>query len=299
MSEKHDKKTKKHYILSDILFKKIYGQSGPLTSLLKAFFWHIHYEEPLGEIQSFKERNLEKTKRNQKDMRTDILVYTNNYIIILEAYTHLNMEGLLKAGKYVSKIDGEQLQESENYIDGRKVILIIIADHVSSSLNLEEAWCQKYNYKGEKPKYNELPLENEIFILRVDKLPKVGYYDARNDLLLKHLRLMKETSQKIRKQIAREDEDLMTIAMGPTTFMHDESMYKYYNAEVKAKAIAYGDGKEEGRIEGRRDEKIEIAKSMLEETPELGMDKISKITGLTIEKINQIKEDLCTPNVNS
>ena len=225
-------------------------------------------------------------------MRTDLLVYTENYIIIIEAYTRLNKEGLLKAGKYASKIDGDQLQERENYVDGRKVILIIIADHVSPSLNLSDDWCQKYNYKGEEPKYKELPLENEIYILRVDKLPKVGYYDVINDSLLKHLRLMIETSQKIRKQIAREDEDLMTIAMRPTTFMHDDSIYEYYNAEVKAKAIGYGDGKEDGVAEGRRDEKIEIAKSMLEESPELGMNKIAKITGLSIEEIEAIKSGM-------
>lgn len=277
------RKQRKHYILSDILFKKIYGKIRAITSLLKAFFEHIHYEEPLGEIQISTEKNLEKTTRRQKDMRTDILVYTENYIIIVEAYTRLNKEGLLKAGKYASKIDGDQLQERENYVDGRKVILIIIADHVSPSLNLSDDWCQKYNYKGEEPEYKELPLENEIYILRVDKLPKVGYYDAINDSLLKHLRLMIETSQKIRKQIAREDEDLMTIAMGPTTFMHDDSIYEYYNAEVKARAIGYGDGREDGR----RDEKIEIAKSMLEESD---VSYISKVTGLSIEEINKLQE---------
>ena len=277
------RKQRKHYILSDALFKKIYGKIRALSSFLKAFFEHIHYEEPLGEIKIFTEKNLDKTTRSQKDMRTDILVYTENYIIIIEAYTRLNKEGLLKAGKYASKIDGDQLQENENYVDGRKVILIIIADNVSPSLNLSDDWCQKYNYKGEEPEYKELPLENEIYILRVDKLPEVGYYDVINDLLLKHLRLMIETSQKIRKQIAREDDDLMTIATDPTKYMHDDSIYQYYNAEVKARAIGYGDGKEDGR----RDEKIEIAKSMLEESD---VSYISKVTGLSIEEINKLQE---------
>ena len=75
------RKQRKHYILSDALFKKIYGKIKALSSFLKAFFEHIHYEEPLGEIQIFTEKNLDKTTRSQQDMRTDILVYTENYII--------------------------------------------------------------------------------------------------------------------------------------------------------------------------------------------------------------------------
>ena len=103
---------------------------------------------------------------------------------------------------------------------------------------------------------------------------------------------MIETSQKIRKQIAREDDDLMTIATDPTKYMHDDSIYQYYNAEVKARAIGYGDGKEDGR----RDEKIEIAKSILKESPELGLEKIAKITGLTIENLDELKNEMTQKN---
>ncbi len=91
---------------------------------------------------------------------------------------------------------------------------------------------------------------------------------------------MIETSQKIRKQIAREDDDLMTIATDPTKYMHDDSIYQYYNAEVKARAIGYGDGKE--------DEKIEIAKSMLDKKYDI--HEITGLTGLSIEEINKLQE---------
>ncbi len=37
---------------------------------------------------------------------------------------------------------------------------------------------------------------------------------------------------------------------------------------------------------------IEIAKSMLEETPELGIDKISKVTGVTKGKIRKLQKKL-------
>ena len=49
--------------------------------------------------------------------------------------------------------------------------------------------------------------------------------------------------------------------------------------------------KEEAAEEAKAGEKMEIAKSMLEESPELGMEKISKITGLSIAEIEKLKEE--------
>ena len=74
----------------------------------------------------------------------------------------------------------------------------------------------------------------------------------------------------------------MTIATDPTKYMHDDSIYQYYNAEVKARAIGYGDGKEDGR----NDRNIEIAKSMLAKSD---VSYISEITGLSIEEINKLQ----------
>ena len=79
----------------------------------------------------------------------------------------------------------------------------------------------------------------------------------------------------------------MTITIGTTKYMHDDSIYEYYNAEVKAKAIGYGDGREDGLAEGRRDEKIEIAKSMLDKKYDI--HEITGLTGLSIEEINKLQ----------
>ena len=49
------------------------------------------------------------------------------------------------------------------------------------------------------------------------------------------------------------------------------------------------EGKTEGRIEGKRDRTIEIAKNMLKENFEISM--ISKITNLTEEEITALEEE--------
>ena len=280
------KRNARQYILSDYLFTKIYSIPRCIKSFLKAFCEVAGLIEPIEEIEKFTEKNLKVNKRKRKQMRTDLLIYTEHYIFIIEAYTSLNMEGLKKAEKYTSKIDAEQLGEGEKYKLSRKVILIIIADNVQDSLDLDESWYQRYNPKGEGPNYKKLPSDIEIFILRVDKLPKVGYYDVRNNLLLKHLRLIKERSPKIRKQLAREDEDLMTIATYPSDFMHDEEIYKYHNMETKARDIGYGNGYEKGY----GDRTIEIAKSMLEENT--SKEYISKITKISLEQLEKLQEEM-------
>ena len=76
----------------------------------------------------------------------------------------------------------------------------------------------------------------------------------------------------------------MTIATYPSDFMHDEEIYKYHNMETKARDIGYGNGYD--------DRTIEIAKSMLEETPELGLLKISKITNMSLEKLEKLQEEM-------
>ena len=93
---------------------------------------------------------------------------------------------------------------------------------------------------------------------------------------------MQETSEKKRKQIARGDDDLMTIATSPIDLRQDKELRKIYNWEENLKNVFYGEGLDAGRRE--------IAKNMLEEIQELGIEKISRITGLSVETIEELKE---------
>ena len=291
MKKKNNKKNLDQLIVSDALFKDVYDDVHLLKAFLVAFFMYVRleYSNAFKELDYYEEKYLKKAKRKQKDMRVDLLVYLKSYIIDIEPYTLLNESGLIKIRKYLSRIDGGQLKPKEDYKSSRKVIGIVIAYEVSDNLKLDDHWFQRYNFKGEAPDYTPLSKDIEIFILRLDKLPKVDYYNAINyDLLLRHLWLMKETSEKKRKQIARGDDDLMTIATSPTDLRQDKELRKIYNWEENLKNVFYG----EGRDNGRKDRNLEIAKNMLEESPEIGIEKISRITGLSVETIEELKEEL-------
>ena len=85
----------------------------------------------------------------------------------------------------------------------------------------------------------------------------MDYYNAINyDLLLRHLVNARDIRK---KQIAWEDKDLMTIAPRPTDLRQDKELRKIYNWEENLKNVFYGEGHEDGRIDGRSDRNIEIA----------------------------------------
>ena len=80
----------------------------------------------------------------------------------------------------------------------------------------------------------------------------------------------------------------------------DEEFYESYDHEEFRKIVekqereeeireATVKSKEEGIAEGAKQEKIDIARSMLKE--KLTIEQISKITGLSIEEINKLKEE--------
>ena len=62
----------------------------------------------------------------------------------------------------------------------------------------------------------------------------------------------------------------------------------FYNKEEFQKRAAY--------LEGQDDEKVEIAKAMLDKAPELSIEKISDITGLSIKEITSLKQENSSQN---
>ena len=77
-----------------------------------------------------------------------------------------------------------------------------------------------------------------------------------------------------------ERKDEMTIAFYPVKIKRDKKLYKCYNWLENNKNIIYGEGVE--------DRNIEIANNMLSENCEIFL--ISKVTGLTLEDIEILKE---------
>ncbi len=74
----------------------------------------------------------------------------------------------------------------------------------------------------------------------------------------------------------------MTIATSPTDLRQDKELRKIYNWKENLKNVFYGEGRDDGRRE--------IARKMLKKNSDISY--ISEMTDLSIEEIEEIKEEM-------
>ena len=92
-----------------------------------------------------------------------------------------------------------------------------------------------------------------------------------------------------------KDGDVMAFAKKAEELSKDTRFINYYNIEEMHEAekqdfynTGKRDGKQEGMFEGKQEEKLMIAKNMLD--LDIDIDKIVKATGLSEEEINNLKD---------
>ena len=101
---------------------------------------------------------------------------------------------------------------------------------------------------------------------------------------------MKEKENKLLKQAEEElaylsgDPDFKRLVDARVGFLRDQNTF-----EAVGKEKGYKQGRAKGCAEGRANEKIAIAKKMLEK--KMSIEDISELTGLTEEEIKKIEID--------
>ena len=89
-------------------------------------------------------------------------------------------------------------------------------------------------------------------------------------------------------ELVKEFEDRMYILNHDGTFtrtISEEEDHRLLLNTIKE------EGLKEGRLEGETERNIAIAKNMLKETPELGIEKIAMVTGLSKEEIVKLEKE--------
>ena len=271
-------------LTDDSLFKETFGREKNILFLER--FLEIFFGLPKGSLRGKitvkMETTLEKTKDGDKNCRGDILIYMDDKIINLELYSTFDDEALSKVIFYGERISGSLLDVGEKYKKAKKFISINIIDNVKVKVHKE--WQSKYRFRYLE---HELTDKMEIQFLRLDKVRHIPYTVGESELVTL-LRFIGAETKEERERYAKEGgEYLMSVNYFLNGFMDDEFSNTMFTMENKIKET----GIAEGRIEGKKEEKLKIAKSMLEETPELGISKISKITGLSEKTIEMLKEE--------
>ncbi len=272
-------------LMNDLIFKEAFANKHNRKAL--EFLLELFLDLPKGSLRNKLEveyeSHLEKSNIKEKSVRGDIIIKYDNVTINLEAYTRFDHNSLSKSVYYVMKIYVSYLKIGDSYKDIGKTIQINFVDNATMILG-NEAITNFYITSEHDLNVKLIPDKFCIKIVQIDKIRELGYNE--NDLI-KWLRFIAARDYEERKVIAEGDELLMEFNEWVNKYVNDDE-----TKELLAKwsdYIAENKGYEEGKAEGRKDEKIEIAKSMLEDN--IPIETIAKFTKLSIEEIEQLKEE--------
>lgn len=276
----------------DFVFKNIFGSPKHpriLISFLNAIL------KPVNKITSveIKGTDLEKQFIDDKYSRLDIKAETSNYEIINIEIQLKNEYNMIKRSLYyLSKMYEEQLGEGEDYSKLNRTVCINI-------LNFKYLKTEKFHtgYRLKELETNEeLTDVIEMHFIEIPKLPEES--DEKDMLMAWTEFLRNPESEKVRslemsiEEIREAKDELIRLSNDNK----QRELYEMRSKILKDKVSALNEaerkgiekGRREGIEEGIKQEKVEIAKNLLDV---LDDETISLKTGLTIEKIQQLRKE--------
>ena len=288
-----NKPNQKLPLTSDIVFKRVFSKEGN-EDILKALLEAI-LEIPIREVivkNPELPRNLYESKAGLLDVKVEI---DKDIICNIEMQVKdlKNMDK--RSTYYMSRIVSEELKKSEDYIQVKNTIVINL-------LNFE--FYQRNSYhsiahmKFEKTKENEFvdmgyQKEEEIATKDLEmhfiEIPKfIKKNPEANTKLEQWMWLIAGREEKL--EMAKKENKEIKKAMDIIEEMSmDEKEWELYQSRKMA-IMDYNTGiyeaKEEGKQEGERKSKIEIAKKLLE--MKLPIEQIMKATNLSKEEIKNL-----------
>ena len=266
-------------LTSDIVFRSF--MLSPNTINYKSRLLHLITKIPEEALKKavYTSQELRASNKNNKIFRTDILVTVGNHIISIEMNNEYYDGLLIKNNNYVSKLSSEQLEKGEDYLKYKKIIAINIDNF--------------HLYDGDKIVYEFMMKEIETGELEYD-FYKSYHIDLKN---VKDVRYNKNEINKMLNIFVTDDlnslkgDKIMDEAIEALERLKLEEKYiglydkekverKIFNTRIKNATL-------EGKDEGIKEEKTNIARKMLESN--MKVEDISKFTGLTKKEIEKLK----------
>ena len=262
----------------DFVFKNIFGSpKNPkiLISFLNAAL------KPTKKIVSveIKKTDLEKQYIEDKYSRLDVKATTsNNEIINIEIQLKNESNMIKRSLYYLSKMYEEQLDEGEDYSKLARTVCINI-------LNFKYLKTEKFHtaYRLKEIESNEEL--TDIIEMHFIEIPKLENGSDEKDMLVAWTEFLKNPeSEKVRglemsiEEIRQAKDELIRMS-------NDSSQREIYDMRANAlrDKISELNAAEQ---KGRKEEKIEIAKNLLDI---LDNETIALKTGLTIDEVQQLR----------
>ena len=280
---------KKPAVINDYIFKKIFSKKGN-ESILKDFLISV-LNIPIQKVETRAEVSLERQLEENKLGRLDILAKLDDNTIvnievqILNKYNFIDRTMYYWSGNYYN-----ELRAGEDYNKVKKVIAINILD---------------YEIFEEGP-YHEIARIRRDFKNKI-LTDKMELHFIQIPKFLKENRGTKTKLEQWMQFISQKDEKEVELAMKENEEIKKANEeYEYLTGDEAERRLALlreeairdektmlkgsrEEGIEIGRKEGKKENKIEIAKNMLKER--MDIRTISRLTNLTIEEIENLKEN--------
>ena len=280
----------------DVVFQALFGEVGN-ERITKKFLEAI-LDKKLEEVDL--SRNIVLRRENLKDKMgiLDILVKIDK-----KEYCNVEMQMVEKDNLierilyYWSRIYGKNLKESEDYIELKRTIGVLIANFEIKKLK-ELGYHSKWKIIEEKERKLILTEHLELHIIEIPKIYKIGEKEEKEELV-KWINFIEDPESKKVGEYMKENEEMKEAKEKLEVMSEDEKMQIL--AELRLKAIrdekaverfGYKQGMEkgikqgikQGKEEGRKEEKKEMAKKMKEKG--IDIKTIQEITNLTKEEID-------------
>lgn len=188
---------------------------------------------------------------------------------------------------YWSRIYSGQLKRGEDFKNLKKTISIMIVDYEIEELKgiegLETKWQIRDSQEGKKVLTEDL----EIHIIEIPKAKRIIEKEKRNKIAQWMIFLDNPNSEEV-LEIMKENENIKNAMEELEEMSEDEELRRV--AELKEKYEMEERNLRLGALEeGEIKKQVEIIKNMLREN--IDVNKIIKITGLTREEIEKIRQE--------
>lgn len=266
----------------DFVFKNIFGSPNHPAILISFLNAILKPEKKIVSVD-IKKTDIEKQYIEDKYSRLDVKATTSNDEIINIEIQLKNENNMIKRSLYyLSKMYAEQLNEKEDYSKLARTVCINI-------LNFKYLKTDKFHtgYRFKEIESNEEL--TDVMEVHFIEIPKLNDSRDEKDMLVAWTEFLKDPeSEKVRglelsvDEIRQAKDELIRMS-------NDKKQRELYDMRANSlrdKISELNAAEKRGREEGRKEEKIEIARNM--KLNGLNINTICRITGLTEEDIKKL-----------
>ena len=271
----------------DFVFKRIFGNENHPNVLISFLNAVLNPVDPIKSV-ILKDTTIEKSHLEDKYSRLDVKAITNKG-------EHINIEIQLKdeynmikrSLYYWSKLYEGQLENGENYQKLSRTICINLLDF---NLLNHDKFHSVYRLKDCEAN-EELTDVMELHFIELKKMKDVKRVEEVKTKLEAWLYFINQPDSELVQELEKVEVEIKEAKAELIRLSGDRKERERYEKRRESRlnevsALSYAE--EKGMLKGANQEKIEIAKNLLDV---LDDELISKSTGLSIEEVNEIRKE--------